>query len=460
MRLFASLWAASFLVGSVSLYAADSATAPRPIPLTRPELKDLLEDLKQRKPRIPLPELSEEDREKLGNRAGSYEARLRHHYMPSTAGLGGGFSRGGDPKMTLDYPFKTMMFWIVSRMNNCQYCLGHQEIKLSVAGLAEDRIAALDGDWSEFTPAERSAFAFARKLTYQPHLLGDADIEGLRKHYNDLQILEIVLSLAGNNSINRWKEGVGVPQEADGRGFLRRGGAAAAQDRILPIESFLTPTADKYKTSISKVAPIFRDEQTGESTRLTMSRRPALEPRADVAAKLAAIRTRKPRLPVLSEDQARSVLPGESADEPLPQWVRLLANFPGEGSSRIRSHRAAEQSGDLKPALKAQVSWIVARQDRAWYAIAESLLRLKKLGMSDEQIYALDGSWENFTPAEQSLFTVARKLAASPIVLTDEDVAEAVRVTSPRDVVQLISYVTGRASFNRITEAAGLPADE
>jgi hypothetical protein len=27
-----------------------------------------------------------------------------------------------------------------------------------IAGLKEDKIAALDGDWSEFTPAQRSAF--------------------------------------------------------------------------------------------------------------------------------------------------------------------------------------------------------------------------------------------------------------------------------------------------------------
>jgi hypothetical protein len=27
-----------------------------------------------------------------------------------------------------------------------------------IAGLKEDEIAALDGDWSEFTPAQRSAF--------------------------------------------------------------------------------------------------------------------------------------------------------------------------------------------------------------------------------------------------------------------------------------------------------------
>jgi hypothetical protein len=54
------------------------------------------------------------------------------------------------------------------------------------------------------------------------------------------------------------------------------------------------------------------------------------------------------------------------------------------------------------------------------------------------------------------MFTVVRNLAASPVVLTDEQVDEAVRLAGPRDVVQLISYTTGRASFNRITEAAGL----
>jgi hypothetical protein len=33
-------------------------------------------------------------------------------------------------------------------------------------------------------------------------------------------------------------------------------------------------------------------------------------------------------------------------------------------------------------------------------------------------------------------------------------------LAGPRDVVQLISYTTGRASFDRITEAAGLQLEE
>ena len=86
--------------------------------------------------------------------------------------------------------------------------------------------------------------------------------------------------------------------------------------------------------------------------------------------------------------------------------------------------------------------------------------RLKALGQSDDEVYKLDGDWTEFAPADRAMFAVARKLAASPVVLTDADVAEALKLTSPRDVVQLISYTTNRASFDRITEAAGLQLEK
>jgi hypothetical protein len=97
-------------------------TAPLPVPLTRPEMKQALEDLKGRKPRIPLPALSPEEIEMLGEHGASYEARLRFHYLPAGEGRGGfGLSRQPDPNMSLDYAFKTELFWIVSRTNNCHY---------------------------------------------------------------------------------------------------------------------------------------------------------------------------------------------------------------------------------------------------------------------------------------------------------------------------------------------------
>jgi alkylhydroperoxidase family enzyme len=324
--------------------------------------------------------------------------------------------------------------------------------------LPEEEIATLDGAWSEFTPAQRAAFALARKLSYEPHRLCDADFTQLRKHYTDLQVLEIVFSVAANNATNRWKEGVGVPQEKEATRFLR--GAAAPAGRSLPIKSFLTPTPEPYEKAVTKIAPLQTEDGAKGPSRLAVCRRPRLESRAEVEQALAACRKRSPRLPLVAEAEARKLLPADWPQGPLPQWVRLLANFPRDGKARVVGLRAADAGGDLSPLLKARVSWIVARQDRTWYAVGEARRRLKALGQSDEQIYRLDGDWSDFTPAERSLFRVARQLAASPIVLSDDEVAEALKRTGPREVVQLISYVTGRSFFGRVTEAAGLRLEQ
>ncbi|HYH69307.1 MAG TPA: carboxymuconolactone decarboxylase family protein [Urbifossiella sp.] len=438
------------LAAPVPIRADDPpVSAPRPTPLTRPEMKELIEQMKLRKPRIPLPELTPAEKEKQGPRGGGYEGRLRALYLSTSDGRGVyGFGGERDELMSLDGTFKTRLFWVVCRTNNCQYCQGHQESKLLRAGLTEDDIAALDGDWTGFTAADRAALAFARKLTYEPHRLTDADVAALRPHYSDLQVLEMIMSVAGNNAINRWKEGVGVPQ-SEGGGF---GGKAANPGEK---HTYLTPTSEMYKTAVSKVAPLALDA-AGQPTRATVNRRPAPEPRAEAEKALATARTRTPRLPLVEDAKARAILPADWPAGPLPEWVRLLANFSAQGKGRILAQRAVEDGGDLSPLLKARVSWVVARQDRAWYAAGEARRRLKALGQTDDQIFALDGEPANLTPTERALLTVARNLAASPVVLTDDEVAAAVRLAGPRDVVQLINYVTVRASFDRITEAAGL----
>lgn len=80
------------------------------------------------------------------------------------------------------------------------------------------------------------------------------------------------------------------------------------------------------------------------------------------------------------------------------------------------------------------------------------------IGQTDDQIYVLDGDWKGFSDANRAMFTLAKKLASSPVILTDDDVALTVKLTGPKLTTQMISYVTTRASFDRITEAAGLTA--
>jgi hypothetical protein len=242
--------------------------------------------------------------------------------------------------------------------------------------------------------------------------------------------------------------------------MFQRGAENPAAERPASFKSFLTPTPEEYRSKTSQVAPLQKDAKTVEPSRATVCLRPSLEGRTEVEKALESCRTRSPRLPLVDEDKVRDLIGADAPAGPLPQWVRLLANFPRDGKNRIVSLRAAEEKGDLTPLRKAQVSWIIARQDRAWYAAGEAQRRLRQLGQTGDQIYQLDGDWSGFSPGDRALFTVARKLGASPVVLTDADVDEALTRTGPREVVQLISYVTDRAFFDRLTEAAALQLEK
>jgi alkylhydroperoxidase family enzyme len=455
---------------------------PRPVPATRPEMKELLEAMKKRPHRIPLPELSEEEAAELGERSGSYEGRLRFHYVPQAEGsvFGSGrsrssqrstasgstprppagsspqprpdFTRNADENMTLTYQFKTKLFWIVSRTNNCQYCLGHQEWKLSATGMTDDEIAALDADWSQHSEAEQAAFAYARLITWEPDRLSDDAISKVLKHYTPEQVLEMTMSMSGNNAINRWKEGTGIPQ-SEGNTFQGRGGSAPSHS-----DTFVTPTADKYRNAVSIVAPleVFNGKATGKG----LSRRARLESPEQVKVKLQEASARKARLPLADESTTAAWLTEAGFNEPVEHWQRLIAVFPNEGRGRLPSLISREmKTGDLTELQKSQLNWIIARQDRAWYAAGQAFQKLRDLGQSEQQIFALDGDWQEFSDADRAVFTFARHLAAAPIALTDEDVARALQLTSPRVVVQTINHVASCAYFDRVTEAAGLPLE-
>jgi len=450
---------------------------PRATPVTRDSMKQYLEDLKFRSPRIPLPELTPEEK-KLATedpRTYGYEARLRKLHLNETSASNylpfGGVSktastqtpsRSGpvDPKMTLDYAFKVRLFWIAARGNNCQYCLGHQESKLLAAGMTEDQIAALDSDWELFPENERVAFALAKKLTLQPQLISSEDIEACRKHYSGEQLIEMIGSIAGNNAINRWKEGAGIPQSNNGGNF---GGQSPTESH-----SYLTATSDKYAKRPSKVAAILEEDAGNVSlvqSSPTQFQRPPLETGAELSKRLESVKQRHSRLPLVDEQTAREVMGELVEGKPVYQWHRLLANFPLAGKRLATGITTAKESDALSERLKLKMDWVIARQDRAWYAAALALEQMRAAGIPQDQIDLLDReiktadlSTSDAKPEDQerAILLIARNLAASPIVLTDRQVELAVKLVGPRAVTQAINYTAYRAAFDRITEAAGL----
>ena len=63
-------------ISAAAAVAGEQSSAPRAVPLTRPEMKQFLEDMKQRRPRIPLPEPTEEEKSQFGDGSFGYENRL------------------------------------------------------------------------------------------------------------------------------------------------------------------------------------------------------------------------------------------------------------------------------------------------------------------------------------------------------------------------------------------------
>ena len=343
--------------------------------------------------------------------------------------------------MTLDYAFKAMLFWVVSRSNNCVYCMGHNEKQLSTFGVSEDRIAALDGDWSEFTLAERAALELARKLTVAPHTITDADIDAVRQHFNDQQVLEMIGIVAGFNAMNRWTGPLRLTQE---------------EFRV-----FLTPTspgmrpaspgsARRRPGAAGRVA--WRPRHRARTWSLDRSSR-RNGPSAASAGRGSRSWTSRPRGRLLPEQAF-------PADHPLPNWVRLLANFPKAGPARIASLRTSETKGNLPAKLNAQLAWVSARADRAWYALAHARDRLRSLGLDDDAIFAIDqASDSRFTPGERTAFAFARKLTVDPALIGDADFDDLKKYYSDSEIAELIYHVNHDVFFNRVTEAAQLPLE-
>ena len=358
--------------------------------------------------------------------------------------------------MTLDNTFKTRA--VLDRLaapTTASTAMGHQESKLLRRGHEGGRDRRPGRRLVGVTrAAEQAAFAFARKLTLRaaPPLATPTSMR-CAKHYNGLQILEMILSI-GRQQRDQPLEG--------GR---RR---AAVSKRGRPFEKSRRPHAPAGNVSHTHEpgvpgGPVTGRPHCSRRIRESHSRHDLRTAAAGIArtgrAVLADCRDRASRLPLVDAATARTVLAENAPAGKLPNWMLLLANFPRDGARQVSSIIGQESRGDLSPLLRAQLSWIAARYDRAWYATRDAQRRLRELGQTDDQIFALDGDWSEFTPRERSLFVFTQNLAASPVVLTDAQVADAVALAGPREVVQAAHYVSQRSSFNRITEAAGLPIE-
>jgi alkylhydroperoxidase family enzyme len=279
--------------------------------------------------------------------------------------------------------------------------------------------------------------ALARKLTDEPHRIGRDDFQAVRQSYTEMQTFEIIFWLACYNLTNRWAEALAVPLEEH--------------------RDYKKPVAADFRNRPSQVAPA------------RVSPRPPLEMPAQVEAALAACRKRSPYLELAEEKAALALLPDDAhratpgvfpTKQPVANWMRLSAHFPKAGGYKIHGLLAEAAKGKIDNRLKAQISWICARHDRAWYALGQAKRRLLALGESADAIYALDGDDKTFADKERITFAFIRKLTVTPASITDDDIAQLRKRYSDTQVAEIVYRVGSAAFFNRVTEACGLPLED
>src|SRR5262245_11127188 len=91
---------------------------------------------------------------------------------------------------------------------------------LAVAGLDEDGILArtrrlAEGDWSSFPPAERVAFAYARKMSRAPADVSDADVRELQRHFGPERALDVIWWASRCHYMTRVADAFQLPLERE-----------------------------------------------------------------------------------------------------------------------------------------------------------------------------------------------------------------------------------------------------
>jgi uncharacterized peroxidase-related enzyme len=117
---------------------------------------------------------------------------------------------------TVDVELKMLVSLISSVASGCLYCQSHMTNLSSIYDASDAKIAAVwDFENSAlFSEAERAALRVAMKAGQVPNAVTDQDFDGLRQHFDEGQIVEIIASIALFGYLNRWNDTMATALEA------------------------------------------------------------------------------------------------------------------------------------------------------------------------------------------------------------------------------------------------------
>ena len=156
------------------------------------------------------PEVREVYEKTLKGKPGSVQKLIAHrpevlkNFLPFYASVG----------RSLDRRLYEMVYIRVSMLNGCRYCLQHHLAASKRVGLTrEDWQHLKHGQHGTFSEKEEAALDFAEKLTRDPQSVADADIQSLKVHFSEAEIVDLDLLIGLANLTNRFTDPLGADVE-------------------------------------------------------------------------------------------------------------------------------------------------------------------------------------------------------------------------------------------------------
>ncbi len=107
---------------------------------------------------------------------------------------------------------------VVSKLNECDYCVAHHKPFLVVEGLSAagvDRL--LEAENAELDAVDRLVVEYARAAWETPNRIRDSLFRRLREHFSEAQVVELTLRITLCGFFNRFNDALQIEEEAEVR---------------------------------------------------------------------------------------------------------------------------------------------------------------------------------------------------------------------------------------------------
>lgn len=109
-------------------------------------------------------------------------------------------------KSSLGKPLLNLIYFRVSQMNGCSFCLDMHSKDLRAGGDSEQRLYVLDG-WREapfYSPKERAALAWAESITRLNGIVPDSIYDAAKQQFSEQELIDLTMGVIAINSYNRF----------------------------------------------------------------------------------------------------------------------------------------------------------------------------------------------------------------------------------------------------------------